>query len=531
MTEKHGGGDDAVAAAPSAVAVGVGMGQRDRALVWLGGVPALFYLVMVLLPPLNHDVAAVFDFAQRWLDGGRLYETLIDVNPPLIFVLNLIPAAIARWTPMGGPQALLLCLLAHAFLLWRMTVALRAAREEGPIEAAVLAAAIPLLLLVAGTDFGQREILMAITAIPYALLAARRIEGPPVGLRLALGVAAAAAVAFALKPHFLAVPLLIELLVARRIGWRRALRDPVPAVMAAFWLLYLASIPIFFPAYLRVVVPLAWEIYADIHGAGPLSVLVTDLMGAATVLMILVLVVALRREAGALSQALALAAFGAFLSAWVQHKGWTYHVLPVTILSLAAAAAAGSRWLDRALPAARARAAAPALAVIAAFGIAAVAMRGSETPWRQLWFHSEQAGRFTAWLRREVAGGSLLVLSPEILPVYPAVTYAHARLTLRTMSIWPLQGAYRTCPPGPKPYRSPAEMGPAEALMFRSVGEDFDRHPPRAVLVAGFTHMRGCGDRFDLIEYFLRNPLFARHWPRYRLAGEMDGYRLFVRAR
>jgi hypothetical protein len=505
--------------------------RRPQVLLWASGLPAAFYLVMVLMPPLNHDAAAVLDFAQRWLDGRRLYVDLIDVNPPLIFILSLLPAAIARNTPLSGPQALLLCLLAHAFMLWRMSVALRRDRAEGPVESAVLAAAIPLLLLVAGSDFGQREVLMASSAIPYALLAARRVDGPEVPRGLALGVAAVAAVAFALKPHFLAVPLLVEMLVLKRVGRARALRDPVPALMAAVWLAYLVSIPAFFPAYLEEIVPLIWEIYGDIHGAGPLSVLVTDLMGAAVLLLLLALPLALRRRAGTLAQALALAAAGAFLSAWVQHKGWTYHVLPVTILALATLAAAASRWADATLPEARAQAAAPALAVIAAFGIAAYAVRGGETPWRQLWFHSEQAGRLTEWLRREVTRGNILVLSPEILPVYPSVNYANLRPTLRTMSIWPLQGAYRTCASGASPYRQPAEMGVAEASFYRTVAEDFARRPPRAVLVTRFAHMRGCPGRFDLLEYFSRHPLFARTWQLYRLAGEMDGYRLFVRGR
>lgn len=506
-----------------------GIVERTRLLQWLSGVPALFFLAMVLLPPLNHDVAAVLDFAERWLAGGRLYVDLVDVNPPLIFLLSLVPAAIAKWTPLTGPQALLLCLLGHALLLWRMSVALRREREEGPVEAAVLAAVIPLMLLVAGSDFGQRETLMAASAIPYALLAARRMDGPAVPPRLALGVAALAAVAFALKPHFLAVPLLVELLVLRRVGLAQARRDAVPWLMAAIWLAYLASIPVFFPAYLREIVPLAWEVYGDIHGAGPLSVLVTDLMGAATLLLLLTLPVVLRRGAGSLAQALGMAAAGAFLAAWAQHKGWTYHVLPVTILCGAALAAAAARLADGALPADRARAAAPALAVIAAFGIGAYAIRGGETPWRQFWFQSEQAGKLTEWLRREVRGGSILVLSPEILPVYPSVNYARLRPTLRTMSIWLLQGAYRTCPAGPARYRSPAAMGRAEAFMYRTTAEDFARDPPRAVLVTRFAHMRGCADSFDLLDYFSRHPLFARTWQLYRPRGEMDGYRLFVR--
>ncbi len=547
MNGDEGGRENAVTAASFGVRETAGM--RDNAsmhesaaapplalperrwLRWVAAVPALFFVAMVLKPPLNHDAAAVLDFSQRWLAGARLYVDLIDVNPPLIFILNLIPAWIAKHTPLGAPQALLLCLLAHAAMLWRMTVALRRGRAEGPVEAAVLTAAFPLLIVLAGSDFGQREVLMAITAIPYALLAERRIEGESVPWRLALGVAVAAALAFALKPHFLAVPALVEALVLLRRGRARALRDPVPWVMAVIWVLYLASIPVFFPDYFGHVVPLGWEVYANIHGAGPLTVLVTDLMGSATLLMLLVVPFALRRGAGPLPQALALACLGAFLSAWVQHKGWTYHVLPITILAFAAAAVALSRWTDATLPAERAAAAAPVFAVVAAFGIGGYAIRGGEAPWRQLWFKAEQTGRMTEWLRREAFGGSILVLSPEILPVYPSVTYAEARPTLRTMSIWPLQGAYRTCPPGAAPYRTPAQMSAAEFTFWHRTAEDFARAPPRAVLVTNFAHIPACGDRFDLVAYFSTHPLFARNWTRYRPAGEMEGYRLFLRMR
>ena len=39
----------------------------------------------------------------------------------------------------------------------------------------------PLLMVSAGYDFGQREQLMAVAAIPYLFLAARRMEGVPTG--------------------------------------------------------------------------------------------------------------------------------------------------------------------------------------------------------------------------------------------------------------------------------------------------------------------------------------------------------------
>ena len=82
------------------------------------------WVLVYFLPPLNHDAAALLHFSQRWLAGERLYVDLIDVNPPLVFILNLVPATIARLTPISAPSALMLCVLgwiAFGFVLsWRL---------------------------------------------------------------------------------------------------------------------------------------------------------------------------------------------------------------------------------------------------------------------------------------------------------------------------------------------------------------------------------------------------------------------------
>jgi hypothetical protein len=511
-------GDAASLAALRATAV--------RALAFL---PACFWLVMTLLPPMNHDVAAVLDFSRRWFAGDRLYVDLVDVNPPLIFMLNLVPAAIAAATPLGVRQALMLCLLVLAWALWRASVALRQGRAEGPVEAATLGAAIPALLLMSGTEFGQREAIMAMAAIPYALLAARRIEGPPVAPGLVIGVGATAALAFALKPYFLAVPLLVEALVLLRRGPARALRDPLPWLMAAVWLAYLVVVVLAFPAYLGHVVPLTAPHYAEITGTGPWRLLVTEQMGTAILLLAVTVPLACFRRSGALAQALAATATGAVLAAWMQHKGWSYHILPVTILGLAVALVLAARWADGALPALRARAAAPGLAAALVLAASLHVVRGGETPWRQLWFDREEAGAMTAWLRREALGARILLLSPDIYPAYPAMLYARARPVSRMMTTWLLQGIYRDCPPGPAPYHTAEEMSDAEAWLFGTVAEDFARTLPEAVLVSRHTNIRACGGRFDLLAYFTRNPVFADTLARYRLAGETAGYRLFLR--
>ena len=139
-------------------------------------------------------------------------------------------------------------------------------------------------------------------------------------------------------------------------------------------------------------------------------------------------------------------------------------------------------------------------------------------------------GRLADWLRQEAHGERLLVLSPFISPVYPALNYARAQTTLRTMTLWLLQGVYRDCPADGERFRQTWEMSRTEFYVYRTVAEDFARAPPAAVLVSRAGGMPACGGQeFDFVAYFSRHPLFAETWLRYRLSGEIEGYRLYVR--
>ncbi len=505
------------------------MALRARLLRALAWAPAVAFLLMVLAPPVNHDVAAILNFAERWVGGERLYRELIDVNPPLIFVLTAIPALIARWTPLDGVEALLICVLGCCLAAWRMTLRLRRGRAEGPVEAAVLDALLPLACVLAAYDVGQREQLMALFAIPYAFLAARRIEGLETPPRLAWAVTLSAALGFALKPHFLAVPALVEVLVLLRRGPAKALRDPLPWAMAGLWAVYLASIPLLFPKYFDFVVPLVVGYYLNTGNIGLFDVVLTDKMGAAFLALACLVPVALHRRAGAPAQALLMVGLGGLASAWVQHKGWSYHIVPMGMATALLAGLLAARWLDRALPPGRALAAAPGLAVAAALAVAAVHIRG-ESPWRQIWYGATRDGEMTTVLRREVAGERLLVLGPDIYPVYPALNYARARSTLRFMNLWLLIGAYQDCPEGQPRYRDTWEMSRPEFLVYRTVAEDFARAPPAGVLVAKNSGIPRCGaEEFDPIAYFSRHPAFAETWRPYTRVVHMDTYLLYLR--
>ena len=496
---------------------------------WPALLPVLFFIPCVLAPPLNHDVAAVLGFSQRWLAGERLYVDLIDVNPPLIYLLNLVPAGLARATGIEAVSALQGCLLAWGAAVWGLALYLRDPGVQGPVERLLLAVLPGLLVFAAGYDFGQRDHLVAASALPYLYAAARRARGEaPRG-----GVAAAvlAGVGFALKPYFLAIPVLVELGVLAGCGARRWRRDPVPWIMAGLWVAYVVSLPLFFRAYLFGVLPLVWSLYLGLSGIGPLDVLLTPQTGAAVLLLVAVLWPALRpttRPGAALLRLLALAALGGLVSAVAQRKGWSYHVLPLALFTLALAVLLAARLLD-------ALDATPHFAaggLVALLGLAFVVWAGeaNEAPWNQLTYpHSDAAG-LTALLQRTAEGQRVLVLSPQVAPIFPALNYAHATLALRTMNMWLLEGSYRTCPADGRRYRDSPDMSDTEFFVFRSVAEDFARAPPAAVIVDRYPGIADCNDAaFDFIAYFSRHPLFAETWSHYRPAGGVGRFRLFTR--
>jgi hypothetical protein len=539
---------------------------RGRLALLPAFLPALLFLVLVVSPPMNQDVAAVLSFAERMVAGEVLYADLIDVNPPLIFLLNLPPALLAAWTPLDAVQALLLLLLLFCVLVGWLCHRLNPPR--GAAEAAMMLALLPLVLLLAGYDFGQREQIMAAAALPYLFLAERRIEGAAPGLPAHLhaglpgighvmappglrwrasatapgwGVMGAAtllaAVGFALKPHFLAVPALVEAVVllagAHRRGWAASFRDPVPWGLAGLWLLYLLVIVIGFPDYFGRVMPLVWDFYVDLGGTSWWQALLTEQLFTAmlaTVSLAALAVWAGTRSLGWLPRVLAAAVLGGFLAALVQHKGWSYHVVPVWMWGGLLCGLAMARAIDALLPAGTAGRVAPLLATGTCIALTLLVMRGGEAPWREFNYRNDPVGRLAEWLEKEAPDGRLMVLSPDIYPAYPALNYAENQPVLRFMSTWLLQAVYATCPADGARFRAPEQMGPAERYLFDGVAQDFAETPPVAVLVARDAHISWCaGQPFDMIAYFTRHPRFAETWRHYRQTGEIAGYMLFER--
>jgi hypothetical protein len=182
-------------------------------------------------------------------------------------------------------------------------------------------------------DFGQREHLAFAYSLPYILLAVGRLEGrrAPPGIALVAGLAAG--VGFALKPYFLAVPLLVELLAAL---WRRSRRFVFRLevwALAGVISVYLLTVLIATPAYVFEVVPSIRPVYWGFNNdlGTVLSPISSTLVGFA----LSILLTLLRKGEDRALQWCLIAAAGGFLLAYlVQMKGYSYHGLPFRSLVL-----------------------------------------------------------------------------------------------------------------------------------------------------------------------------------------------------
>jgi len=508
-------------------------------------VPSIFWFLpliwaaVYLLPPINFDVSLILSVSQRWLDGERLYVDLIDVNPPLIFIINLIPAAISKFTGLGGPDTLILCILALiGACVWLSVKILPAALYDGDGTVRMILPPLILfaLIIFPGEMFGQREHLMLATLFPYTLLAAARAANRPVSPGRRVAVAVLAAIGFALKPHFLAIPALIELFVLVQRGFGPWIRGLVPWTMAIFLVAYAAASWFLFPAYFNDVLPLVLSAYSKVGGATPFTVLLGNQLGPALLVIVPLGIAVYLAKVPALIRMLVLAGIGAAISGLLQDKGWPYHLLPALSLAFVVAGLAVAAALDHLIaqggrdahlpppPAARAVVGAVLLTFIA------VTINIRNTFYDQWGFQASPAGQLLSVVKPVAEGQPILILSPGVYPHWPMLNYAHAELGLRFQTIWPLQGAYEDCKEGDARYHSRRDMPESERVFVKAVVEDFAKYKPPIVIIDKVPGIKYCGGRdFDLTEYFVRQPGFADELEKYDLMMQIDRYIIYKR--
>ena len=486
----------------------------------------------------NHDVAWILYCADRMLDGDSLYREIVEENPPLIFWLSTIPAAIAR--ALGLQQLLVFNLMLGAvvgvscILVHRVhSLAVSAATSSYRIGLVALVACVE--VLAPGYEFGQRENILLIAVMPYVFAAAACAAGHALPRGLSWGVGLLAGIGLALKPYFLVIWLAIEawLWIRTRVSWRRTEN----CVIAGVLVLYALSVVVFSPAYFEMVL-LATGIYSayGVFGSPALLLHVSvAIVALAVVLFLLVPRSAFDQE---LRVALLILTLSLLACALLQGKGWDYHYDPAAasgiVLSGAILLGLGAANAERLRGWARSVVVALPLIMLLAMDAWGAVVFGQVGWWawgppsreRTVLRELVEVVRTHAWNR------PIWLMSTSVTPSFPVVNLSEADWSSRFCCLWLLPGLYTQEEKAtrPFPYHERGDMTPTERYLGDAVVEDLEKNPPTLLIVDRSPEKQAFRRTdFDFLRYFLRDPRFAVFFAEYDEMVDVGPFRVYRR--
>ena len=496
-------------------------------------------LAVQLRTPLNSDIGFLLSTARRVASGEALYVDILEINPPLIVWLKipivLLADAIGARESVVFPIVVTLLALGSAAASAALVRRTSLARSRRVIPAGVLVL-LAMLLLFPGGMFGQREHLTIILTLPVVLLVGIRVEGAAVGRAAAAAIGGAAAIGLAIKPHFAVMYLLLfayRLAATRGKGEARlTIEDWVIGLSAVA---YVAAVVILTPQYFDYVGRVG-EIYFGFARRSVATILFKRLPA---IWVYVALAIWWTRRRGQPRQepltALAVATVGSVLAVVLQHKGWSYHFYPSTVLAvlLAAGSLADAPGVEHAPERRGARRLAALLVAVYALVLGS---RVVNDGWKRLTGgvpeRQEAIRPLVEAVARQDDAASILVLSSEIVDAYPVVNETGLRDRASFPYMWIFTYEYTdvrddSMPPVP---RAPAEMRPMERFAFERVVHDLVSEPPDVILAETPARNRErVGQGLDYLALLSQDTAVARVLQQYHAVDEVAGVRVLRR--
>ena len=372
---------------------------RGRFAIEPAVIAALIVLPCLFLVPVTHDAIWQVWIGRQLLHGAHLYTDIVEINPPLWFWLAVPLAGIGETFAISAQN------LVVGFFVMAIAISL----VLTPARFRLIA--LPALTVLPLQDFAQREHFALITTVPYCLLIASRLGGERVRAPWAIGLFAA--LGFALKPYFVAVPIALELL-----AWRQKRVRPETIALAVVAVTYSAATFIFMPEYFSDVLPMARRAYGAFVGEflSPILVVLSLMLAAVGIAIG-------RRKGSPASRALLVAALAFLPAAILQAKGWSYHTLPTRGLLFLAIAV--EIFQSRRNPIGDAFLLGAAMLCLLPFGV----------------YQNSFRAEMETHLKGVAPGNSIIVLASNPSAAWPMVEEHHLRWSMSQFCLWQMAAA------------------------------------------------------------------------------------------
>ena len=306
---------------------------------WLLAVLCVFIVGIIIQANmmLNFDASWLIKAANKLLNGGHYYTDFIDANPPFALYLYIPTVLLAKICHINFALAFKIYVFAIAAgSIYLCHILMRHIFDNtgNRIRYILLVTISFVFILMPAYSFGEREHFTVMLILPYLFLLDLRLLNKSINFYLILLIGLIAGIGFAIKPYFLFTLVACELYFMYKKRSLFACVRSETILIGVVILLYLISIFIFTPNYIRKILPLSYLYFV---GSGA-SFMVVLLQGTIIFLLIVLGVYFLlhkRLRYKSLAEILIFASIGYLIAYLIQRTDWYYHLLPIlTIITI-----------------------------------------------------------------------------------------------------------------------------------------------------------------------------------------------------
>jgi hypothetical protein len=489
---------------------------------------------------LNHDVSWFVHFSRWLLQGRALGIDLHDGNLPMVWGLFMPSAALVQSGLLDEPSAVRMVFWAYFLISTALLISVLSRLESRNRAASVgwVVAFVLIATLAPGFSFGQREHASVLFAMPYLAAAVLRLQGGQIPRKsLAICIGVLAGIGFALKPHFLGIPALVELLLLARLGWRSLLVRVESLVFGLTVLAYVVAAVLLIPDYLKFTIGLTRSAYWAYDSAN-FPVILERYIHVAKPALYGALIALVTRTWSQQHTVMLLAGLGYSASYFVQSKGFVYQAYPVLVCSVIFLGICIGRGLPRAWTEWQGSKNFPRLAVLSVVVLLAVPPIKQAHDDVVRWYFTYNiaygpVGQFRQAVIEVVnhfaptRQSYFFAFTTHPFPGFPTASYTIAEYSGRSI-VQQFIPAYARLDEVTDAVVRQRVVRTAE-YQRRVVVEDFERRPPSIVFAERSPARLGMnGRQFDDIAFYLTDPRFQRIWKNYEEYPPMGPLRVFV---
>lgn len=485
------------------------------------------------------DQGMYLQAASLFLDGFKPYVDIIDINPPMIIYLNVIPVALAKAFSISLLWALALLvsllIIVCASLLKKILIASTLFKNEHVmfVDFIFFLSALYVLLR---NSYGQREHLFSICFVPYLFLRILRPEiKAPLSVPVVVSIGMLCGIMSALKPYFILIVFALEaFLIYSEKNWR-GLKKPEVFCFLTIIFLYMAHF-LFWPhdmfrAFFGELVPMVLKYYnsMDYPTVDLLQKLAPSIFA---FILTVILFVNLRKKIIAwqkkMFHCLIVAGIAALGMCLLQHKGWTYQIIPFIFVIAIVLTFSAIYFLENLKKFTIKQKIINFLFIglilfyfLDPLRIPVENMSGIFTSTDDIF---SKSNGFMKWSMRQVlvAGDKIVVFSATPAYLYPYITQMGYWPGTRYMFHFPLvffNSRYTTDLQKPYPYKTLEQMVEGERQYVERVQEDVEKNKPKMLAFASNRHKFSfLPANFDVFEYFKVNGSWDKWKPYYEFS-------------